>query len=352
MNEKLRRTGAMWATARVAKSLTIAVLLLMVASGMCWGADDPTSPEASYAVGRRDKLFAVHFIDQTIGFAAGNKGLLLKTADGGARWKKVDCGRSYLESFNAIDFAGQDGWVVGGNGLILHTADAGESWQQQVSGTTEALMAVTCASPREVVVVGSAGLILLTGDAGKSWSMPELDWLTVLPESIIAMGVTAPNLYDVCFVDALHGWIVGDNGLVLRSDNGGKAWNLLTVGVYPSLYSACFTTAFEGLVVGQEGYLLSTVDGGATWEGLPLPPEAAALTLYKIAIKNTAGLIVGDRGLILRSTDGGKGWQRVALDVRPPLPWFSDVCITSHNSPCEVVVAGQNTIQRVLIGRQ
>ena len=39
------------------------------------------------------------------------------------------------------------------------------------------------------------------------------------------------ELHDVTFVDADHGWAVGDRGAIWKTDNGGQSWTLVPSGV-------------------------------------------------------------------------------------------------------------------------
>jgi photosystem II stability/assembly factor-like uncharacterized protein len=32
------------------------------------------------------------------------------------------------------------------------------------------------------------------------------------------------TLWDVCFVDAFHGWAVGNNSTIIHTEDGGKTW--------------------------------------------------------------------------------------------------------------------------------
>ncbi|HOC39140.1 MAG TPA: YCF48-related protein [Thermodesulfobacteriota bacterium] len=349
MDGKEKRENAVWAARHRGKSLILSLVMSILAGSMSFGSDTMGGCEEAYTVTRRDKLFAVQFVDTKTGFAVGNKGMLLKTADRGVRWQKIACGPERIESFNAVSFSGSSGWVVGGNGLVLFTNDTGGTWQTQQSGTTETLIAVGALSATEAIAVGSAGTILSTADSGTTWKPADLDWMSILPEEVIARGITSPNLYDVFFADAEHGWVVGDSGLVLGTADGGRSWKLLAMGTYPTLYSVWFRSAAEGYVCGQEACLLHTTDGGTTWEKLSVPPQAANVPLYRVRFNGPSGLIAGDRALILTSADEGASWQVLSAELPPPLPWFADLCIVSHNSPSQAIIVGQSLIKSISV---
>lgn len=72
--------------------------------------------------------FSYYFIDDKTGFAAGDKGLIAATKDGGMTWKHFDSGTK--ETFwGVIALDEKNAWAVGEKGLIFETADGGETWQ-------------------------------------------------------------------------------------------------------------------------------------------------------------------------------------------------------------------------------
>jgi photosystem II stability/assembly factor-like uncharacterized protein len=194
---------------------------------------------------------------------------------------------------------------------------------------------------QEGFAVGKETTLLQTRDGGTSWEHYPINLAELAPECSLEMCIFLPNLYDVFFVDSTRGWVVGANGLILHTTNGGKTWELLHLGKYPNLYSVYFKDASEGWAVGHDGLFLHTVDSGKTWENEKLPLKAS---LYKIRMRGDHGVAVGDVGTVLQTTNGGKTWERVVLNLRPPLPWFLDLWIVPQNASGEVFCAGQSCI--------
>jgi photosystem II stability/assembly factor-like uncharacterized protein len=295
-----------------------------------------------------DKIFAVHFRDDNIGWAVGAKGLMLNTVDGGTSWRRAK--RITKNALNDITFIDDEGWIVGQDGIILHSVDRGKQWDRQESNWDHSLMGVFFSNRQTGFAIGERGKILSTKDGGRSWEQYPLDWMTVLPENVIRIGVLFINLYDIFFLDGVHGWIVGEKGAVLYSSDGGRQWELLRVGEEnPILYSVYFRNKFEGFAVGQDGYFLHTQDGGKSWDRLRLPAEISKLSLFEISMEGSFGVVVGDRGLVLKSMDGGESWEQVALKLRPPLPWFLDVSILPGNLPNEVILVGHGLTKKILL---
>jgi photosystem II stability/assembly factor-like uncharacterized protein len=297
--------------------------------------------QEKFQISYRDKIFALHFNDEKRGWAVGDMGLILHTEDGGETWAKL--APIPDNSLNDVVFIDQNGWVVGEGGTILHTQDGGKNWKTQDSKSDASLFSVSFRDKQSGVIVGERGTVLLTEDGGSSWQPSSLDWTKIIPESLIAKGIFALNLYDVFFTDENHGWMVGDAGAVLFTSDGGKTFALLRIGTYPPLYSVFFKTDLEGWATGASGNLLYTQDGGKNWKELNLPTKA---NLFKIRMSGDEGVIVGDLGTVLQTDNGGKNWDLVKLDLRLPLPWLLDAALILHNSPGEIIFGGQGIIKR------
>ena len=143
-------------------------------------------------------------------WAVGDNGTILATTDGGVSWQPQTShtteGLNSVAFFNAQRFwalqpdpecfpgepcppvDAQHGWAVGDDGTILATADGGASWQPQTSNTTEHLLSVGFVDAQRGWAVGENGTILATADGGASWQ----------PQT----SNTTKHLYSVGFVDA------------------------------------------------------------------------------------------------------------------------------------------------------
>src|ERR1051326_2952275 len=78
-----------------------------------------------------------------IGWAVGDGGVLLRSADGGNTWTDYSSNAGfhgpplpYLPDVNTVAFADfQNGWIAGDNGLMMHTSNGGTTWSTQSSST-------------------------------------------------------------------------------------------------------------------------------------------------------------------------------------------------------------------------
>lgn len=125
-------------------------------------------------------------------------------------------------------------------------------WELQESGTTENLNSVDFIDAETGLVVGDNGIIMRTVNGGESW----------LP---VESG-TVQNLYSVSFVDENNAVVVGSGPTVLRSEDGGSNWTPITVnGLIYDLFSVFIHPQGNGIAGGEAQTILSTNDGGLTW---------------------------------------------------------------------------------------
>lgn len=119
-------------------------------------------------------LHAVSLVDPLTGWAAGDGGMVLKTADGGLVWQDPPAllpgDARDLFDFQAIAAVGEKVWVAGRPGsLVWHSPDGGRSWRPQVTGSTLPIEALRFTSETGGVAVGAMGQIRRTTDGGVTW---------------------------------------------------------------------------------------------------------------------------------------------------------------------------------------
>lgn len=259
------------------------------------------------ANGRGD-LVAVYFTSADKGWVAGDDGYLAWTGDGGRNWTKQDIGTT--ENINEIYFRNDDnGYLVAGRKMFI-TRDGGRNWREtQIYRTGEfgknspEFLSIRFADKKRGIVIGSVlnsqgrvvdSLVMRTEDGGETWRR------VIVPSK--------KELYHLDFVGSSRCWIVGDEGLVLFSSNGGASFGAQKSGVTMDLYNVDFRDENEGYIVGSKGTILRTEDGGATWETVKTSFPMTFMRVDFADDKN--GVIVGYDGTILHSTNKGRTWTR------------------------------------------
>lgn len=85
----------------------------------------------------------------------------------------------------------------------------------------------------------------------------------------------------------------------MKSTNGGNTWNEISSGTEKDLFSVNFTSKSEGWIVGENGTILKTSDGGETWDK---QQNIVNARLFSIDFTDQdVGWISGEKGVILKS---------------------------------------------------
>jgi photosystem II stability/assembly factor-like uncharacterized protein/phosphodiesterase/alkaline phosphatase D-like protein len=125
-------------------------------------------------------LKSLYFKDTLNGFAVGDKGVILRTNNGGNSWSSVTS--PIYRDFNAITFINADtGYIVGGYvaGInlktILRTNNGGNTWTVQIDGLGGILNDISFADSKNGYIVGDSATVYKTIDGGNSWQLIVVD---------------------------------------------------------------------------------------------------------------------------------------------------------------------------------
>ncbi len=187
------------------------------------------------------------------------------------------------------------------------------------------LVAITNAGKR-LVAVGERGIIIYSDDGGKQWqqaSVPVSDALTA-----------------VDFPSEEHGWAVGHSGLILHSNDGGETWKVQFDGNDANKawlkYTKQRVTELQEQVDAakpeEDAAQAAAVDPEQPDLALQLEDAQYALEDAEEAVKNGPndpfldvhfsdeknGFAVGAYGMLYRTNDGGLKWRLQADNIDNP----------------------------------
>lgn len=178
-------------------------------------------------------------------------------------------------------------------------------WIPQTSGTTNVIKDVYFPSTNIGYIVGYNGTIRKTTDGGATW---------VAQTSGISSSI---YIYSVYFINDTIGYFSGSSGLIYKTINGGTTWSSLTSGTTELLLCVYFLNSDTGFVCGGDGQILKTINGGTTWVA---QTSGTTSTLFDIFFTNdSTGYITTFSGSILKTTNGGISWVSQNSGTSDPL---------------------------------
>lgn len=238
---------------------------------------------------------SIKFSSPDVIWAVGNAGIIIRSEDNGAVWKEVSTG-TYIWNIYGIDFITQNiGWVVGPNKKIMKSTDGGATWSLQASSGSETLHEIFFVNDQKGWTVGEWGLILHTSDGGTNW--------------VEQTSGTRNFLQSLYFLNDQVGWICGgpittDSSIILQTIDGGTTWTKQTCPGNATLHDIFFVDNQIGWAVGENGTITTTIDGGTTWACIPNGRIEDFYTVHFVSPE--IGWICGSS--ILKTSDGGANW--------------------------------------------
>lgn len=203
-------------------------------------------PEVQQSV--ENALNAVFFLNDAMGWAAGENGLIIHTSNGGTDWTPLAIDTE-LEIFD-IHFSGEQwGWAVTDSGGVYHTRD-GQNFDPVGLSTSSILYGVHFVDTLNGWVCGKNNSIFkryLGADNQPTWTS-----VSIPEESNVT------TWFDIFFLDVRNGWIVGTEGKVYKSTDGGESWTReLTNGGFDQLNAIHMTSLTRGWIAGNDGLILT-----------------------------------------------------------------------------------------------
>lgn len=130
---------------------------------------------------------------------------------------------------------------------------------------------------------------------------------------------------DVFFVDASRGWIVGDNGTVIATTDGGSTWTPSKKFTNDTIVHVHFTNEMTGWLLCERdiyarganasSYLRKTNDGGATWDKIEFEGAGRERVTKLLFHGDGRATAFGEGGVFYRLQDDGVSWKKIQTAI-------------------------------------
>jgi len=274
-------------------------------------------------------LQRVFFVDELVGWTVGGLirmatdnelmrhderggyGYIFHTRDGGKTWK-CQYGQRGRHLFGLYFTDKNTGFTCGERGLLLKTEDGGINWKEMpTTGTKMWLYGITFRDSLNGFAVGESETVIKTNDGGKNWAK-------VNAPADRKFYDFRPFYRDISF-NGSTGCIVGHNGSIVISNDNGKTWKPSAtffdaeIREFLDLTRVRFATEKLGYAVGELGSrIMVTEDAGASWSLRPVDNRDWLRALW--ADDTGKVVLAGEREKILISKDKGYNWKTLRAD--------------------------------------
>jgi photosystem II stability/assembly factor-like uncharacterized protein len=237
------------------------------------------------------------------------------------------------QNLSAVTFDGATGYAVGNFGTVLQSADGGQTWSGLPSGTTSNLSIVQELDPNTVIVGGGCALRESTNGGATFTPMP------INPSDTIC----SSELAAISFSSATTGYVLLQSGQVLSTTNGGATVTAKTRVPLPSSSVAAtgmtFISPTTGFATTSAGAIDETTDGGNSWTQV----TNTFARLNGIEFVNPQTAFAFGTNTLLKSTDGGTTWAKVPLAL--PSPSFLSLTGIACTSATQCLIStGTNSL--------
>jgi photosystem II stability/assembly factor-like uncharacterized protein len=268
----------------------------------------------------------IYFMNDQMGWAATSAGQVLTTFDGGKTWRMTE---PTTRSIHDICIDGKQGYLVGERGLLMKTTNGGATWEDNSLNIKYDLVGVAISNDSTIIICGndmnsvskSVGVVFESHDAGKTWKKhgyrlgngytdiavypPKKVYLLATKKAFHSInnglryfkgGYEGDRLgFNFDFIDE-SGFMVGYKGLFAKSVDHGRHWEEVPIDITKNMYAVEMFDKFSGVAVGDNGLVMYFYDSGDrhTVEncGYDESLRSVFVTGQKIFIGGTNGLLL------------------------------------------------------------
>ena len=204
-------------------------------------------------------------------------------------------------TLSAVQVVDANTIIAAGGGTIMKSTNSGSDWKiifSEISATTH-IEDLFFLDNSTGWASGENGVILKTTDGGDTWSKQD--------------SKTEVTLKAISFIDDNTGWIVGDEGTIVKTTDGGSTWSAEDLGDTLKLEGVHLVSSDEVFITGWtyfSGMTFSTTNGGSSWSKRFSIENRG---LYNLLFTNdNTGFAPGEWGMVEKTSNGGSSWTNTS----------------------------------------
>lgn len=309
---------------RIASLLAVCATALL--AGSCSNQDTLSLTFTEQQAAQNFSLEKIYFFNDTLGLAMGGDdyqyGIAQHTEDGGLTWSLDTVSLKIVHDFDVVQDAifgtGIDSYISQKQGLASWIERRPPIWKSTngiIKTNTGFILAGgiaikegsltilsddlqivdTLSFPGEINAIARSrqshfhlagyGQLYRSDDAGITWQVNAQE---------------GDNYRNIFFINEQVGWVVGDAGSILKTENGGLDWEILNkprVHNKAQFSAVHFHSELDGIAVGRNGLVWITDDGGSNWS---VVEDVPAYNYTSVFMQMDIAWLCTDNGHIIR----------------------------------------------------
>jgi len=206
----------------------------------------------------------------------------------------------------------KDKWIITNSGSVLYRAHSSKVWDVQKFQKYQhkvdniILNKIVFINNKNGLIIGSDGFVLTSNDGGINW----------IPRRIDTKGI---KLNDALKLPDGSVLAIGNNFMAYKSSDEGKTWKEfkgLSKLIEKDRHALLDIERVKNkiYIVGQYGTYLASRDGGKTWKRNEIGLKTKEFNKIRF-LPSGKGILIGNHGFIRVSSDQGKTWIKVHTDT-------------------------------------
>jgi len=256
---------------------------------------------------------ALHFVNDSVGYAGNELGEIYYTSDRGNSWHEIFNTSGSIQNFSfpndTIAFASSDGYNPVTLSIDLRTNEVTEKVEMVINNVV-AVHFVDDTKGVKISNTSSYRYLKRTSDGGDTWSVTK----------VVKAASSDEYFVDLAFATPDTGIALAQNRTLYRTTNGGTTWTEKQL-MYGELRKAAFCNDSCGIIVGDDGVVWYSYDYGLKWYSKSIDTD---LDLINVEVLNDSSYVVvtsGDDWKAFKSIDCGQTWNEISsLATTIPYP--------------------------------
>jgi spore coat protein H len=211
-------------------------------------------------------------------------------------WQSMDSYVNSYGNFVTVSNVNESNCGTGKYFSLKIPDDFRQNWNKEPNLFWQKWYDIKSTGAQNVFVIGDDGTMVKSQDGGLTWKQ---EFLGIHLQFRTIAAINSSVLYAG-----------GMYGQLLKSNNGGSSWSFLNSGTGNNINCMKFENEQNGWAVCDRGLIITTENSGAKWNAKQVSDSK---NLYALELIGQDEILAGgEQGAVYKSEDGGKSWKTIS----------------------------------------